>query len=88
MGLDHVAHLGGAAFGYLYWKYGMQMWWVPWRDAAQAVADELLEEELKELEEKDGKGKDGSDEKAVEFGPATEKQNEDTSRTSSGKDEK
>ena len=87
LGLDHVAHLGGAAFGYLYWKYGMQMWWVPWRDAAQAVADELLEEELKELEEKDGKGRDGPDEKAVEFGPVTEK--EDASRrTSSGKDEK
>ena len=41
--------------------------------------------ELKELEEKDGKSKD--EEKPVEFGPVTEK--EDASRrTSSGKEEK
>lgn len=80
LGLDHIAHLGGAAFGYLYWKYGMQYWWVPWREAAQAVADEMLEEELKELETEE-KGENG--EKA-EFGPAVEEKAEEASRRTSG----
>ena len=64
----------------------MQYIWVPWRDAAQAVADEMLEDELKEIMEDEKEGKGGGE---VVFGPENASDGKEgegkAARTSGGK---
>ena len=36
---DHYCHLGGAAFGFLYFSYGKQ-WWEEWKSIGRRLKDE------------------------------------------------